>query len=183
VTKQNGYKRARSTENDAIIRQLCADQRYKIHSTGKIETLVQRTGRLSANGTFREQVPYKNREGYCRVKYSYKDIFVHRIVFQKFIGDLNSDMVINHIDGDKTNNSVSNLEQVTHQKNMDHMVEMLQKNGETLNSKKLNFAKAEKIRSEFKSGTFTEVDLSKKYGITTPSIYAIIKLKTWKPHV
>lgn len=43
---------------------------------------------------------------------------VHRMVYEAFNGVLDKEMVINHIDEDKTNNSLSNLESMTRADNI-----------------------------------------------------------------
>lgn len=45
-------------------------------------------------------------------------VTVHKLVYLTFIGDSNGD--INHIDGDKSNNHVSNLECISHSENLLH---------------------------------------------------------------
>ena len=45
---------------------------------------------------------------------------VHRVVAQTFIGKIPKGMEINHLDGDKHNNNVNNLEIVTRQQNITH---------------------------------------------------------------
>lgn len=44
----------------------------------------------------------------------------HRLVFETYLGELKPDLVINHIDGDKTNNNINNLEQITKSENVLH---------------------------------------------------------------
>lgn len=42
-----------------------------------------------------------------------KRVFVHRLVAQHFVEGYQEDLVVNHIDGDNTNNHKDNLEWVT----------------------------------------------------------------------
>lgn len=46
---------------------------------------------------------------YWRVKFNNKGVFVHRLIWVLFNGDIPENMVIDHIDGDSTNNSIENL--------------------------------------------------------------------------
>lgn len=45
---------------------------------------------------------------------------IHRIVYETFVGPIPPDKEINHIDANKANNSIYNLEVITHQENIDH---------------------------------------------------------------
>lgn len=49
---------------------------------------------------------------------------VHRLVAQAFVEGHADDMVVNHKDGDKTNNAATNLEYITYSENHAHAVEM-----------------------------------------------------------
>lgn len=44
----------------------------------------------------------------------------HRLVYETFCGPIDQDLVINHIDGDKTNNQLDNLEMITKSENTLH---------------------------------------------------------------
>lgn len=66
--------------------------------------------------------PHINKTGYYSLKL-YQDHkpytkMVHRLVAVTFMGE--SDLEVNHIDGNKTNNRVSNLEYVSHSENIKH---------------------------------------------------------------
>lgn len=50
-------------------------------------------------------------------KHSY---LAHRIVYQTFLGELKKGLVINHKDGNKQNNNINNLKQVTNSQNILH---------------------------------------------------------------
>ena len=55
-----------------------------------------------------------------RIDGKYKYVYAHRMVYENFIGEIPVGMDINHIDGDKTNNDISNLEIVTRIENIRH---------------------------------------------------------------
>ena len=50
---------------------------------------------------------------------------IHRLVYENFVGEIVN--VINHIDGDKTNNNIENLEDVTQQRNVEHGISKIYK--------------------------------------------------------
>ena len=69
--------------------------------------------------------PYKLPSGYLMVKLSKsearKKISVHRLIALTFIDNKNNLPEVNHKDGDKSNNSIENLEWVSRKENQNHM--------------------------------------------------------------
>ena len=63
---------------------------------------------------------YHNNGGYQMVGVGASPQFVHRMVAETWIPNPNHYLEVNHIDGDKDNNRVENLEWVTHSQNMSH---------------------------------------------------------------
>ena len=59
--------------------------------------------------------------GYWITTLSSKQIRIHRIVAICFIGEIPKNSEVNHINGDRNNNSASNLEIVNHKKNMENL--------------------------------------------------------------
>lgn len=57
------------------------------------------------------------RNGYLRLN---SIISIHRLVWETFKGEIPEGMVIDHIDGNRSNNSLSNLRLVTQSENMDN---------------------------------------------------------------
>ena len=85
---------------------------YEVSNTGKIKSL--KTNRLLK--------PQKNNCGYLYILLtdSNKKVrinLVHRLVFDSFIG-IDDGLEINHLDEDKENNRLDNLELITHEENL-----------------------------------------------------------------
>lgn len=111
-----------------------------------------------------------------------KWVLVHRLVASLFIPNPDQKPQVNHIDGNKTNNSVNNLEWVTNSENRQHAVENdLIAKGEKL-SKKLTVEQVIEIKSTYVKGSseFGSYALARKYGVSQSLILDIIKGVSWK---
>lgn len=75
-------------------------------------------------GKWKELIPQKDTDGYLQVRLYNDGVgrfkFVHRLVAESYLERKSDCHEVNHIDGDKTNNSISNLEWCDRSKNMLH---------------------------------------------------------------
>jgi hypothetical protein len=112
-----------------------------------------------------------------------KNVRLHRIVAEAFIPNPNGYDQVNHINGDKKDNSVRNLEWCSYQHNMDHSIKTgLRKcNGEHNPSAKLTWGQVAEIRKEYVYGSKTHGgrSLAKKYGVSEVMICKIARNENW----
>lgn len=91
---------------------------HRRHTYGKLEKeLDESVFCIKNNMIFRKIKIYKNNVGYRVVTIGRKHLYIHRLVYRTFVGVIPSNMEINHIDHDKSNNSLDNLELLTHSEN------------------------------------------------------------------
>lgn len=92
------------------------DGKYQVSNTGKVR---------NARGSILKPTGKSDRYHTVRLYRSgkvFKDWLVHRLVANEFLGMPGDGYEVNHIDGNRYNNNVSNLEWVTHRENMIHAV-------------------------------------------------------------
>lgn len=89
--------------------------------------LISNNGRIISLNIGSEMAQYVQKNGYAAMKlYTHnvkRTFLVHRLVASAFVPNPNGLSEVNHIDGDKLNNSAENLEWVTHSQNMRHSIE------------------------------------------------------------
>ena len=163
--------------NDGIILDFINDENYQVLPDGRILTCINKQGHNT--GVWREKTQTKNRGGYLRIKYNYRHLKVHRIIYAKFIGPLKKNKVINHKDGNPSNNSVGNLEQITQAENNLHSFRVLGRKA-NYSTAKINQEIADEIRRQVAEENLRACDMARKYNLTKSTISAIINNKIWK---
>jgi hypothetical protein len=116
-------------------------------------------------------------DGYKRIGTCFKgkstSISVHLVI--SIVGGLDVvDLTINHIDGNKLNNSMNNLESVTQSENSQHGVD-----AGLIHTRKLPDGIVREIKIAMKKGV-SKTELSKKYNITTRALRFMSNGVTYK---
>ncbi len=128
---------------------------------------------------------FKTDKGYLRTSLGYGNTFkIHRLVAEAFIPNPDKKKEVNHKDGNKLNNNVSNLEWATHLENMQHAVRTGLHTfgfGEESRRAILNNEKVAYIRKNFikRHSEFGLTGLGKKFGVTATSISRVVTNKNW----
>lgn len=128
----------------------------------------------------------KKPDGYISHSMKYRgnqyQFMVHRMVYVFFNGpeSLSAGRVINHLDGDKGNNRIENLELVTQSDNIRHSLRTGLKRIVNNNTTKLTWDEVDLIRMLYNEGEYSQRDLAKMYGVSQSNIGQIVSYKTWK---
>ncbi|MDB9496425.1 HNH endonuclease signature motif containing protein [Spirulina major CS-329] len=152
---------------------------------------VNNKGTVVRIRTHKQIRPSVNKKGYFQVclqgKKSHR---VHRLVAENFVPNPGNNPQVNHIDGNKLNNSSDNLEWVTDEGNRSHAIRNgLWKNipqkisqrqlGEGNSRSKLKESDVLDIYNRLKAGEGV-CQIAKHYGVNHANICAIKSGKSWK---
>ena len=157
------------------------DQNYMINDSGVV---------YNAN-RFRKVSLRPDKKGYLGFDHKVNNTSVssgrvHRLVAKAFIPNPDNKPQVNHKDGNKQNNHVSNLEWVTDQENRQHAIDnnlfKTIKQKERARCERNNMAKLKnsdviEIRKLLPNLSHTEI--AKRYGVSRSTITLIANNKTW----
>lgn len=155
---------------------------YQVSEYGNVKSLYYQ-------GKKREKIlkPTEDDKGYLFVNLwknrKSKSMKIHRLVAQVFISNFENKPQVNHIDGCKTNNCISNLEWCTKSENEKHAYKTglkKAKRGENNGQSKLAEKDVLKIRELYKTGNYLQRELANIFGVSRRNIGDIINNKTWK---
>jgi len=150
------------------------DGLYRVSDQGRVKSLhVHRRGRV--DGILREGV---SRKGYRSVLLyrggEPRRYTIHRLVLEAFVGTRPSGKQCNHLDGNKANNHLSNLEWVTPRANSIHAMSI----GLVPASVKLNPKSVSEAIWLHDWGMAT-ADLAGRYGVSRSSMEEALRGTTW----
>ena len=150
---------------------------YSVSSCGKVRRDKQSAGTTAG----KILSPYSSRGYqlvYLRKGGEYHTRYIHRLVAEAFIGPING--CVNHKDGDKSNNSLPNLEIVSMRENLIHATRALGKRcGEKHWRTSLKESDIKKIRAAYRAGGSTMLEIANRFGISRTQVSRIVNFKSW----
>lgn len=152
---------------------------YEVDSNGNVWSLSYRGSRQRRTIKPAEQRGYK-KVALCRDKFC-KTRSVHRLVAEAFLPNPENKPQVNHKNGLRGDNRLSNLEWATQSENQKHSFRVLGNSriGERNNARKLSETKVLNIFNNDKAST---EELSRLYGVSKVTIWRIKKGLSW-PHL
>lgn len=159
---------------------------YCVTDDGKVFTYYPTSRK---NKYYEKKYQLSNR-GYLRISMNIdKKCYmksIHRLVAESYIPNPNNLPEVNHKDGDKLNNNVSNLEWITKSNNIKHSYDVLKRirkgaKGEKSGKSKLTNEQVEYVRQHYKPyhKEYSLEALAKKFGVKSNTLHYIIHNKTW----
>lgn len=136
--------------------------------------LINKSGEVLNKKTNNVLRPYLHKSGYYELSIplgkrgKVKLIKIHKALAETFIPNPNNLPVVNHIDEDKTNYSLDNLEWVTHGENTRKHLEILSKENHFCNNRKLSEEDVKYIRQN--KGSVSTRKLAEQFNCSKTTI-------------
>jgi len=149
---------------------------YFVSNMGRLLT----TSQFGAKGRIAVMQPSLDGSGYLRTVVGGKTTKMHRLVAQTWIENPEGKPEVNHIDNNRANNQITNLEWVTHRENVMHSHRQgraANKQGENCGTHKLKEAQVIEIRKLKEKMTYLQ--LAEKYSVSYAAIWDIVNRRTW----
>lgn len=158
-----------------MFQELKEDSRFEISQSGvirNVKTKAIKSQYVSDTGYYMITISKNNKS---------KPYRVHRLLANNFIENPKKLKEVNHIDGNKLNNDLSNLEWVSHFGNMQHAFStgLANNTGVKNGMAKLNESKVSEIKELLKNGV-SQYKIAEKYNVSRSAILKIHLNKTWE---
>lgn len=162
---------------------------YQVSNQGGVRSVDRQSNYYKYNKNLKRILKGKklsqiiSKEGYLKV-YLSKDgkkttFLVHRLVASHFLETSRRQNEVNHIDSNKVNNNVDNLERCSRLENMDHAFETnLAGFGENCNLSKLTKTEVLEIVRLKKEG-MKSVEISKIFNVHKDTVNRIVSGRSW----
>ena len=167
---------------------------YQVSSHGKVRSLdrviKEKTGKTQTikGRVLKQRI---NPGGYYYIglgKNGIKATFaIHQLVAQAFIPNPDSKPTVNHIDGNKLNNSLANLEWATYSENLSHAYKTGLRRAVSIKAvgtknykRKLKPEQVIEIKRLLATGNLTHKEIAIKFGVARSTITEIKSGRRWK---
>lgn len=121
----------------------------------------------------------KRKDGYWIYSDGKKTKYYHRYLAEKFIPNPQNKPDVNHIDGNKSNFDLSNLEWVTKKENRQHANQNGLWGMNILKKRKLTWKQVDEIRNKYVPFKYSIKKLSKEYSVDYKTIWDLLNNKTY----
>jgi hypothetical protein len=119
------------------------------------------------------------KDGYQVFTLNGKTTYVHRYLAEKYIPNPNNLPMVNHIDGNPSNNSIDNLEWTTALGNRRHAMENKLWGKNILDKRKLTDTQVMEIRQKYVPRKYSMYKLADEYNVSQKTIFEIINHKIY----
>ena len=154
---------------------------YRVSNSGEIYSIRKNNKKIL------KMKHWLDKDGYHTVKLcknkKQKQYRVHRLVAEMFVENTNNLPQVNHLDGNKDNNNVLNLEWITLRNNIIHGYKIgLYRTGSKRCNSKLEEHEIKWIRENYIKGSreYGSRPLARKFNVTKTCIYYIVNNVTYR---
>lgn len=158
---------------------------YQISEYGEVKSLSRYIQKYGKKHLTKDKIlkPYKAGRGYFAVSFrknnkTYRK-YIHQLVGECYVNNINNLPILNHKDGNKENNYYRNLEWTTYSGNNQHAYDSnLKDRGEKFYNAILSENDVKEILNNGKYTTYQNI--ADKYGVSKATIRDVLIRKTWK---
>jgi hypothetical protein len=151
----------------------------------KEKYVIYKDGRVWSKKSYQYLKPQTNIKGYYHYSLCGETITMHRLLAYLYVDGYKKGLVVNHIDGNKKNNNIDNLEWISNRDNSRHWIDSL--DGETKQGTIRMFNKDEvkevkrlySLWKDNKDRRYTSPRLAKMYNVSKVTIMNIINGKRY----
>lgn len=146
--------------------------------------ILWKRSKIVENGC-REWIGGKDEDGYGLFKVHTKSVRAHRKSYELFHGPIPDGLVVMHSCDNPSCILPSHLSVGTYKQNTqdavskNRMTRKSAKFSESSNRNRFNLETANRVRSDFASGSFSQRELAKKYNMSFQNVHLIVARKIW----
>lgn len=119
------------------------------------------------------------KDGYQMYSIDGKQYYYHRFIAEKYIPNPENKPCVNHINGNKSDNRIENLEWVTYLENNNHAKQNKLWGKNIVDKRKLTNELADEIRKKYVPKKYTIKKLAEEYRVDYRTMWDIVNYKSY----